>query len=544
MFEVGVSIVDTTTGAGVQRVVPLGLYPMLVVPSEITYDDTSRTPITQTLGALEATKSGRAPYGVSLRGTFGVEARGVPPYGGTGEERYQRFWDQVVRFSDAATKGAAAEALQALFVLPVAKELARNYDPFRMTPYVNFYDLYNKRRFSCVIRSFQPKRSYRGGGATGLVAYQMRVEESGPVVASTLVDGFLEGLLDGMAIWQSVNDEIQAFSIPAFVGAVTGVPMSLLTEFRTTLESVQANLPAATETIGSTSYASRTVVQPGVGSIIGESRHLQDLSEDIAARLGALTIGSIDPPAGAIDWTTLSARSTSPDLDLYDAVDDFAHLADLAAHQLVAGVFSGMSRDEYAALVVGSDLDTAIGGSMTGSRSYVVTDLDTAERIEAITGVDFERLLAVNRLLPDEALTPGRVLQLPISQPNGQASLLGLPTFDSHLGEAAWGSDLTVGLDTLDGDFAAISGQDVLVQGVQWLIDELEGMLIGQSGASIPEGVEAFAASHIRTLVASDRRIERIDELTVDVSSTALTVELTVAAIHGGYVGIASGAQP
>ena len=163
-------------------------------------------------------------------------------------------------------------------------------------------------------------------------------------------------------------------------------------------------------------------------------------------------------------------------------------------------------------------------------------DLETAATIERNTGIDFDALLALNRLTPEEALTPGTELLLPTRRRDLPAVIDGLPVFDAHTGQTAWGRDFYADLRAEDGDFAILSGSDVLVQGIQWLLDTAEPELLGHVTQLGGVGGEDIAAEHLRTLLLSDRRVERVDSISVVQVGAALQVQTRVTAIHGGEV--------
>lgn len=546
LFEVGyierVRVGQTLT----ERITTIGLYPMYVTPTSIVYADTSRTPVTITLGALEPTRSGRNPYSVSLQGTFGVEARGVAPTGGTGEQRYMRFWSDVVRFGDAATRAQASVIGSALLATPAARAIALSFDPTRHTPYVNFFDLYNDRQFECVIRSFSPRRSYRNGGATGLVAYDLRIDEAGPIVASRLSDSVISRLLDGMSTWDEANQTLQSFAPSNLLASTVGIPAVLVAGITQRVDTLKGLVQDAMAVLGATNYGGPSVPTPGLGAFLGTARDLRTSSRELALVAQPLMPARpVLPGGGAIDWTRMSAQTTSPQLDLHDAIDDVLFVGDSAAHQLVAGAFFGLSQTQYQRVLTGADIASVIGGGVTGSRQYLVGDLDTPDSISAATGVEFERLIALNGLLPDEALIPGTSLQLPTSQPDAPQVIDGLPVFGSHAGADAWGRDLFLDMrvDTTTKDLALVSDIGALVQGIDWLLADFDGRVVGVDDSTFPLGVDQFVRSNLRELVLSDRRFASVEQLDVQQTSPQIDVTLAVAAINGGYVQLATGAN-
>ena len=533
IFEVGFIRRDPDSGVETARTV--ALHPLEVVPSSITYDYTSRSAIAETLGAFTATRAGRRPIAVSMQGNWGVEARGVPPFGGTGVERAERFFQEAVRFGDAVTREQAAGFLRmGTLPSPGTEQITALFDPQRGdTPFVNFYDLWHDRRFECVIRSYQTRVASRQGGATGHRSYSLRLEECGPIVATTLVDGYLDELLDGLAVWQRINETIRSFDPAEVVESALGFPVLLSDMMVQTLAAVRGALPDATDLVA-TRYVS-AADPPAIPVYLGQSAQLAATSQQLVQAKEGTLARMVIPPLGQIEWAPI-ATTTSPVLDWHDLLEDVAELGDAAAFQVAAGVYFGLSRAEYEALITGGDTDAGIGGIVTGAAIYRVRDLETAATIERNTGIDFDALLALNRLTPEEALTPGTELLLPTRRRDLPAVIDGLPVFDAHTGQTAWGRDFYADLRAEDGDFAILSGSDVLVQGIQWLLDTAEPELLGHVTQLGGVGGEDIAAEHLRTLLLSDRRVERVDSISVVQVGAALQVQTRVTAIHGGEV--------
>lgn len=534
IFEAGFIRRDPDRGTEVARSV--AFHPMLVVPSSIDYQSPSRDTVTQTLGALTATKGGRGPWSVTLSGMWGVDARGVPPFGGTGSERAERFFEEVVAFGSAVTREAANGFLRLGSIpSPGMQQVNALFDPFdpqRDTPYLNFYDLWHNKRFACIIRNY----SFRPGpaSATGNKSYSISLLEAGPVVGSALTDGIIEPLLDGLATWQRINETIRGFD-PTIAGeSALGFPVLLTEMLVETVAAVRDSLPDATDLVA-TRFVS-TINAAAVPGFLGQSAQLADTAQQMVEAKEATLARSIIPPLGQIDWSGMATASTSPALDAHALMDDLFDLSAAGRFQAVAGVFFGLSRAEYEALITGGDTDAGIGGVVTGASIYRVRDLETATTIEQRTGVDFDALLALNRLTPEEALEPGRELLLPTRRRDLPAVIDGLPVFDAHTGQTAWGRDFYADMRAEDGAFSVLSGTDVLVQGMQWLFDTAEPELLGHVGQLAGVGGEDIAAEHLRTLLLSDRRVERVDAIAVVQVGAALQVQTRVTAIHGGEV--------
>lgn len=536
IFEAGFVRRDPERGTEVARSV--AFHALEVVPSSISYSYGSRSAVTQTLGGLTVTRGGRAPTVVTLQGVWGVEARGVPPFGGTGPERSERFLQEIVRFGDAVTRKDADGFLRMGTVpSPGMQQITALFDPFdpqRDTPYVNFYDLWHNQRFQAVV-NYDPRIGARQGGATGNRAYVIRVSEAGPIVASTLTDGFIEDLLDGLATWQRVNETIRGFDVGNVIDNTLSFPALLVSELTTTVAAVVDSLPSATDLV-TTRFVSSAGGSIGVPTYLGQSARMSAAAQQMVEAKESTVARTVTPPLGQVDWSGMAATRTSSVLEDHALLDSLAELADAGRFQAVAGVFFGLSRVEYEALVTGGDTDAGVGGAVTGASIYRVRDLETATTIEQRTGVDFDALLALNRLTPEEALEPGRELLLPTRRRDLPAVIDGLPVFDAHTGQTAWGRDFYADLRAEDGAFAVLSGTDVLVQGVQWLLDTAEPELLGHVGQLAGVGGEDIAAEHLRTLLQSDRRVERVDSITVVQVGAALQVQTRVTAIHGGEV--------
>lgn len=551
IFEVGYVRRDPLSE--LETVVPMAVHPLLVVPSEVSRSTSSRSAVTQSIGGLEVTRAGRTPWVYTLRGTFGVAPRGVPPFGGTGEERFRLFAREVVAFSDAASardlarvRGLMSFGDEGGFNLPpLGASLStpgfllgvQNFDPTKDTPYCNFYDLMNNQRFNCKIDAFDDARYARRGGATGLVHYTMRLSEAGDVVASRLVEAVLGNLLDGLALWSQVNTTIEAYQIPDMLAAQPGANEAALASIQQDLDTLRATIPDATDIVNARTSPSPQA-RAGLAGYLGTAGQLADATEGTIAAISGTVPPGIDPPSGVIDWQSFSATTTSPVLDLLDDLDNMNEVAYAARFQVSAGAYFGLGRQTYAAIVSGNDAASGVGGVVTGARSYATQALDTPERIEAATGVPFERLLAINGLLPSEALFPGTRLQLPESDPTTLAVIAGLPVFDAHVGEAAWGRDLYPDLLASDGDFAAVSGPAVLEQGVEWLFVDLDTQL--SSALALAPGVptSTVVSAHVSRLILSDRRFTSVDQVVVREDDATLRVGLRARAISSGYVNV------
>jgi hypothetical protein len=209
---------------------------------------------------------------------------------------------------------------------------------------------------------------------------------------------------------------------------------------------------------------------------------------------------------------------------------------DYAETGAVMGAYFGMNRTSYQAFIEGGGQSKT--DNVGGSIKHTVTDTDTAIRLESLYGVPWRTILQVNRLDPDDALRDGTELLIPRVRPRGPLGVAGLPTFGSHLGQEAWGADLPPDFEVDDdGDLAAVSGPDVLVQGIQVLVAEYGEELMDAVEAVPEEGLRTFIARRMQQILLSDRRISAVQG--TEVTQTAAgdyALRHTVVAINGGQI--------
>jgi hypothetical protein len=585
LFEVGFKkrIRDPFTGTvAAEKTFFVGVHPLLVAPTRIQLDDASRTPVLQTTGGSLATVSGRALRTVSLDGSFGVEERGLLTYLGTGEIRFKRFYSEVVRMSDCLFNEDLDNLVNALG-LPTALSaivgflsgsspgiqlLVSQFDEADSTFYVNFYDFWNNLAFQCQIRQFTAWREHRNGGASGLVHYRMVLQEVGPLVTGTLATTIISGILAGMTLWSGVNGAIETYTIGNILQSFVNTAGSFMTLWDNTKDAFEAQAQSVRDLMGgfSTAYSAAAYkgnevsgtstatttsstssatlsagaaatatleAQQAVASFFATAESLAAEASSVALDLSQQT-SSFDSETGIIDWADQLGEGGSRDLSRYDEERLLLDFEEAARWQSCAGVVFGMSRSAYRAYVEAGGCSSQSAPEIAGSRPHVVSDSDTPASIESLYGVTWDKILAANRMTPDEALFAGTVLAIPTLRQRGEPGIAGLPTFGSHIGRAAWGVDLDAELDVgSDGDLSMLSDEDLLSQGCEYLVDCF-GPSILKACQEVPSQVRAnFVAKQFRRIFVTDERIESVEEVAADVRDAAIDVQVRLRAING-----------
>ncbi len=555
MFEVG--LIDVADGPTNGLTFPLGVHPLLTAPRDLVYVDQSRSPVRESgLGSVKST-AGRALRRVQLSGSFGVESRGLGPYIGTGEVRFHRFVNEVVRLGEALSREDVKAATDVIRGTPGLPLLIRAYDPGRHVPYVNFYDFLNEQSFSVTVRSFQHSIHHDRGGASGLRWYQMQLEEEGDLVTSTTAQ-VLTTLFDGLTTWSAVSDAIETYAnVPALVQAAASIPNIAIAQFNATVAAVQDAIVSAQAITGGFTPPARlpglagssddSVTPAGTNpTLVQRPRTTASLfsqSEELGATLesfvDAVTVNApraLDEEMGAVNWARQEGEASNPALDAQEQIEELEELADALAWQPVAGVLFGWDREEYRAYIEGQT-EGGRANDLEGSISYTVRDVDTAERIEAKFGVPFDRILDLNGLTPDEALLGGTTLEVPIIRGRGNPQTIdGLPTLGSHVGRAALGADALPGFDVDSrGDLIIREGTELLEQGIDWLFAELGDALLPLVNQAPPVIRSRLLQLQVERLILLDRRIVGIDEVVVEERPDTATfaIGLRATAING-----------
>lgn len=611
LFEL-VMIVRLGYGAtATEKVLPVAIHPLVVVPNSVRYTDNSRSVVQETVGGAVLTVGGRQARTVAFQGVFGVESRFLGIWGGTGDLRFKRFWHEIVRLADATNKDQV-KAEEDPFRSPFLSLLLKPYLPDQTSFAVNFYDFWHNCKMQVTIPSFTFSKAARGGAASGNTAYTLTVKEVGPIVTGAISTTLINALFEVLTTWTSINDIIKSYTLEALAqgfsnlaglvtsriadsinavnaqidgvigllnGGVTGPTSSIQQATqgpysrvdKSTRQDQQTseagrlspdkggNLPPP----GAKAYLPPPRVGPGGANAENSSSRRQQPNNDpangrtgLSAFLGdaedladacleardAMRVQRparrLDSPGGQIPWSRLVDEGTIAEIDDADQQDEITTLADSAMFQRVAGCFYGMSRAEYAALLSSTGnagRDSAVGGSIV----HVVSDADTPDTIQRRYGVGWSQILRLNDLLPDEALLPGTKLQIPIQRPTGSPTAVdGLPVFGSHAGREAWGSDLYADLRVdADGVLILADDEDVLIQGIDWIVTQFSDELI-QVLDQIPPVVQTqFMQERIAGYVGSDRRIVSVDSVAAEPAADGeLRVSVQCTAINGATI--------
>ncbi len=542
VFEVGLVATVEAFGVQAELVSTVSIHPMVVSPSSWGWNDTSRSAVVQTAGGSALTVAGRALRSGNFEGTFGVESRGIAFYIGNGDMRLQRFYKEVVRMGEAMDAEQVDAAVDWLNGTPGIALLVAPYDEDTCTFFVNVYDFWNDLSFQCRIGAFQWRRTHNQGGASGLVHYSMRVDEVGPLVEGGLGSTVLSALMAVLTTWDDINDVIGSYTLDVIIGSIAAVGAIILSEFADTLEAVQAQIDGVQACMGGTSSGRSSTTtgssDGGLGSYMEQTRRLQRAAEDLAARTATARPTAFRAEVGRVRWESQTDEGGSPALATFEAITGLLELASAALAQESMGVFYGMDREAYQAFIASGGASTTEGPDVQGSLSHVVTDTDTPDTIATAYAVAWDRILAVNRLTPHEALLVGTVLSIPKVRPTGQQGIDGLPTFGSHLGQSAWGVDLALDFDVdTDGDLLKVSGPDVLLQGATWIAESF-GDDILKAAQSVPEGARArYLAKRFAGVFRSDERVQSVSDVQVVTDPGGLVdVAVTINAINGGTV--------
>lgn len=549
MFEVGMRHTVDILGLQAQVLTPVSVHPMVVAPASWQYTDASRTRPIQTLGGTTVPVAGRNLRNATFEGSFGVEERGVALYVGTGEQRFRRFYNEVVRMSDALSADDIDSAVDVLSGTPGIAGLVRPFEPGNSLLYINMYDFWNGLSFQVRINNFQWRRDSRGG-ASGEVHYTMQVQEAGPLIESTLASTALGALMSGLTTWDSVNDVLRAYAVPELVDSIAVATAPIVAGFEESLQGVNAQLDGVQALMGGAGGAGGTSSSTSVGSgglttgsggdgvatFFQEAEALAEQADDLARRVST----SVDPrfvaERGRIHWPKQADGSEA--LAAIDAIADLRNVADAARAQRIMGTLFGQSRDDFFAYITSGGATTSVGPDVGGSIVHTVSDTDTADTIVTRYGVAWGRILSLNRLTPDEALRAGRSLNIPSSRVGGPLGIDGLPTFDSHVGEAAWGKDVAMGITSEpDGDFLVLEGADALDQGARFLIETF-GDDILLAAQQMPETVQGdYMRQRVTGILETDQRFQGAPDVTVSVAGDgSVEISATVAAINGGTV--------
>lgn len=532
LFEVGMLITDPVTGR--EQAITIAMHPLLTVPSSITYRSASRSPVARTSGGALKTNSGRDLMQVTMAGTFGVESRGIGPVIGSGEVRGARFRREVVELGEALFRRDVDAALRAITTSPGARAAASLFNESTCSFFVNFYDFWESMFFQVHVPTYQWVRKYGEGGASGLYQYQLNLVEVGPLVTGGLGSAIMQPLFRGLQLWDDINDVIESYDVATLENALIAVPNIVLTELVESVTAVRAQLDGVGRLMGSSPSAQSDAT---LGAFFTNSQALARAAGGGLTQLGLRATGEVDNEPGQINWVRAPLEGVIAELDYYARIEELDDLMAAAEWQLAAGALFGMSPTDYQQYIAAGGALT--GTQVSGSITHVVTDFDSAATIEERYGVTWLRVLEVNDMLPDEALAVGVALQIPAIRAPGPQPIAGLPTFGSHVGEAAWGSDVTLDLAAAaDGKPEIVTGTDALVQGVQFIVETFGDEIIGALPVVVPGAQTAFLEQRLEAALLSDRRflgLSRVD-VSTDPSGAGLEIDVTAEAINGGTV--------
>lgn len=528
---------------GVEVVLTTGIHPLLVSPRTWTYVDQSRSTAMETVKGSHEVHAGRALRRGMFEGTFGVENRGLLLYLGVGEVRFKRFYKEVVRMSEAMTKDEVQANTDILNGTPLISLLLMPYNEDTTRFYINFYDFWNDISFQGLIRSFQWTRSFTKGGAQGMIHYRMQVDEVGPLISSA-AGAVLSALLAIFTTWDSLNNVLESYTIGNILDSFAAAGAIVVSEFADSMDAVQAQLDSVQNLCGGSGSSSLSPPGDGLAAFFDSVDRASESGQEVLDSLGA-GLDTFDAPNGepATPTATVTAITTtdgeSAEINTYQTIQDLTAVLDGLAFQKIAGKFLGMSTAEYQSYITSSAYSGVMSPEIGGSTLHVVLDTDTAETIEQTYGIDWMRILSLNNLIPDEALLEGTELQIPSVRPRGPQGIGGLPTFGSHVGQAAWGEDLPMEIiAAADGDLETVSGPDLLEQGVQILIEE-HGETILDELDKVPEAArQLFIRDKISGMLLQDERLVGIQDLTVVIEDTGIDVAVSVTAINGGRISV------
>lgn len=541
------------------------VHPMVVVAESIEYSDNALSTVTPTHDGVILTKAGRAPRRVSFQGTFGVETRGLGIYIGTGELRLQRFYHEIVRLSDAITAAQVA-AEDDPFRSPIVSLLLRTFDPERSSFAVNFYDLWHDIKFECSISSFQFGKKVRRSAAVGLTDYTMAIQEAGPIVVGGVANALIGGLFEALTTWNKINALIESYTVDAIAGALVDAGGILVNQFQRSIDaltgwvdsatdggdfrSAWSELKAATgllngfvepgpakipdEASPSSSTNAREIPTTGLVGYLADADLLIESGTQIRDAYAAQALQELDAPAGQIDWSSQPGEGDLPTLSVYDRLHELDGVLYAARFQRAAGALYGMGREEYAAFVAAAGRSGRRAG-LAGSITHTVSDTDTIASLVQQYGVDFDEILRLNQMHPEEALLVGTVLRIPASRVRTQPSRIdGLPVFGSHIGREAWGRDLRSDLAAdSDGNLIVLSGEDVLIQGVDWIVLDASDELLRLASDLGPIGVEQVLRTRVAALLRSDRRIASVQDVKVGQLAEGVEISAVITTING-----------
>lgn len=531
VFEV---LMITTADDGTQTVRTVGIHPMVIVPETYRCNDASRSTVTQTHGVVH-TKAPRALRQVTFQGTFGQDSVGLLLYVGTGDVRFERFYNEVIRLPDAMSKEQVDEATNDLTGTPFVRLLLAPYDESNTVFAVNYYDFWHGHAYSVNMATFSWTRAHRQGGATGLIHYSLNFGESGPIVDGSPVSAVLNAIFAVMTIWDDVNGVLESYTATALTGSVLNLGTIVVGQLEETLEAVKGQLDSIRDLVNH--GATLPTTSAGVAEFFEATKDLQEQSTDLAATIQEITTGEATHDAGAVDLAKVDGEGNNAEIVRVTAIDDLDDLADAARWQEIAGVGFGMSAADYQAfLLAEASADPALQRpNVRDTRPYTVSIDDTANSIATAHGVTWSEILSINGLLTEEALASGTVLDVPGRRHFGPTPTLGIEVLGSNIGQNAWGVDLRLDENAAaaNGDFQTVAGEDCLKQALDVLVEEYAGELLRGANQIPVQARIKWLVRKLRTAILRDGRFVGVTEVDSDQTSTALFVSLDVTALNG-----------
>ena len=445
--------------------------------------------------------------------------------------------------SDALSAGDVQAAVDDLNGTPFIRLLVKPFIEGSVF-FINFYDFWNDISFQCLVPSFSWAREHKSGGATGNISYQAAIKEVGPLKEGGLGNTVISALMTVLGTWDDINDVVGSYTVTSLLDSAAGVVGIIATEVAGSVAAVNAQVSSVQELMGGNvgaTLASRSG-NDGIAAFFAASQRMINGAEQLVTVLNqAGGTGSFDNDTGAI------TRASPPEkraLAIYERISEAEAISEAGRFYDVAGVFFGLSRGEYHAFITSGGTRGLHGPDAAGSARHVVAVTDTPESIELRYGVSWSRILDINGLTPDEALYPGTVLEIPVPRPAGPQGIRGLPTFGSHVGRAAWGTDLPLELTAVNGIPSRVIEEDALQQGATFLIEQ-QGDALLKALQGVPDAVRSrYLARRLAAIFLLDGRFESTEQIAVtfDPDSGAFAVDATLHAINGGT--ITTGGQP
>jgi hypothetical protein len=536
----------TPQGAATALVNTIALHPLVISPNNWRWTDTSRSTVMETGGDRTVhTKAGRALRMGRFAGSFGVASAGLGPYIGTGEIRRQRFYNEVVRLSDALTKHAVEEAINLLSGSPQISFLLADYNEDTDLFAINLYDLWHQLAFEVQIQSFEFIRTAKS--ADGRSDYNLLVKEAGPLVQAGGFQAVLSKLMSGLVAWDTANELVKGTTLEDTLNAHANALGVGIGELADTSQAVAGQVDAATRLFsGDTrgSFAS-VAANEGISNLLGNAKRAVQGMEDVAGVLRRQGVSAADftgtppdpTPRVRSDGAIVVPDGTDDiaELRAFDELSAFLDVRDAMAQQDSMGRLFGMSDAEFSEYLSGGSTKGHRRPEIAGSSEYVVLLSDTPAGLQRAFGVPFERIVEANQKTPDELLRPGTTIDIPVRRSSGPQSIDGLPTFDSHIGKTAWGRDLSTDFDVDEqGDLAVVSEDDVLTQGAALLIADIEAELLRTTQGYGDLIRTRFLSARVSTELTTDPRIQAVTQIDLlEDGGGGVGLSVTLRAING-----------